>query len=92
MMFFSEFHQRSGGNIQGFSQNADVHEGNVALTSLHATHIAASQPAFERQLFLRQPLGFSQRCQPFAELFLDVQHGTQRKKMLCAGLLSGHVL
>lgn len=92
MIGLSEFHQRSGGNSQGFSQNADVHEGNVALTSLHTTHITASQPAFERQLFLRQPLGFSQCCQPFAELYPHVHGSTPKERMLCAGLLSGHVL
>lgn len=91
-MFFSEFHQHSGGNPQGFSQNTDVHEGNIALAALDTSDIAASQPAFERQHFLRQPLGFSQLCQPFAELFLDVQNSTQKEKMLCVGLLSGHVL
>lgn len=92
MIGVSEFHQGSGGNTQGFSQNADIHQGDIPLAALHTADIASSQPAFEGQHFLRKPLGLSQRCQPFAELFLDVQNSTQKKKMLCVGLLSGHVL
>lgn len=87
-----EFHQNSRRNAQRFCQHADIYERDISLSALNATHVTASQATFEGQLFLRQPLGFSHCCQLSAEFFLDVQNSTQKEKMLCVGLLSGHAL
>ena len=80
MILLSKFHKGSGRYFQGFCQNTNVHERYIPLATLNSANVTSGQPTFERQRFLRQPLGLSQFCQSFAKLFLDVQNSIPKGK------------
>lgn len=61
-----------GLHVQGGDDAFHIGQRYIALTPLHATHVAAIQAAVMRKTFLRKPLRFAKRTHGLPE---SLEHG-----------------